>query len=57
MQASYVGPAIVTMECDLQDWQGLRLAAPLKPLRFNVQKYVSVQNGAYIEEPYSLDRQ
>ncbi len=47
MQASYVGPVIVTVDCKLRSQAGMPLVVPTQTLRLHVQAHVPVQSGAY----------
>jgi hypothetical protein len=55
MQASYVGPLIVSMDCDLKDRQGNSLSQPLKPLIFQVRDHIDVRSTAYKIGGHTLD--
>ncbi len=46
-QPSYVGPAIISIECDLVDAEGNGLGVPIKALQFQVLKHVAVRATAY----------
>lgn len=47
MQPSYLGPAIISIECDLADAEGNTLGVPIKALHFQVLKHVAVRATAY----------
>jgi hypothetical protein len=47
MQASYLGPVIFSIECDLADAEGNGLGVPMKALKFQVRDQVAVRATAY----------
>ncbi|CAL5221279.1 g3441 [Coccomyxa viridis] len=46
-KASYVGPVIITVDCNLRNQAGMPLVVPTQALEFHVQAHVPVQSGAY----------
>ncbi len=47
VQPSYVGPVIVSIECNLADAAGNELGVPLKAIKFQVRDHVAVRATAY----------
>ena len=47
MQPSYLGPVILSIECDLADAEGNELGVPMKALKFQVRDHVAVRATAY----------
>lgn len=47
VQPSYLGPVIMSVECDLADAEGNTMGVPIKALQFQVLKHVAVRATAY----------
>ena len=47
MQANYLGPMIVSIECELTSADGVPLGAAIPPLDFSVRQSVPVRSAGY----------